>query len=111
MAQMGLDWDTAGQDGTERETRCYTITGAASVLDGVEAVLRRIEWLGEQSMTRMVSAYVEGANGAKIVARTVATWPAGEGTENDEETGAKLRPVRHKDAICGRYVVDVKARK
>ncbi|HZP80713.1 MAG TPA: hypothetical protein VFB21_03665 [Chthonomonadaceae bacterium] len=110
--QMVFDFDAEMEAGQKEvtaraempQTRCYTLTGAPSVLDSLEAALRRIEWIGEQGVTRLVSVFVDGAGGAKVAVRVLASW-----MEEDEsgEKGAPLRRLADEERIAAHYLHDV----
>lgn len=108
--QLVFDFDAEMEDGRREceppQTRCYTFTGAASVLDSLEAVLRRIEWIGEKEVTRLVSAFVDGAGGAKVAVRVLGSWIE-EGVGG--ERGATLRRLADEERIAAHYLHDVSA--
>ncbi len=62
-----------------RETRCYTLTGAARELDAAERMLQQMEQAGESEEAGLLLFVLEGGQrGVRL--RTLATW------EEEEET-------------------------
>lgn len=102
----------AGEFGaeTDRETRCYAISGNAATLDSLEALLRRIEWVGECGATSVVCALVEGRRGARITARALASWlEMREEAESGGAAGTPLPRLMNESVVAPCYVIDIGA--
>ncbi len=106
-SELGVSEREEEGSGPGQETRCYAITGTPLVLDRLEDLLRRIEWVGEEGMTPLVSAFVDGTGGAKIAVRVLASWA--EEDEGAAEMGARLRQLPNEEMICGHYLIDMVA--
>ena len=58
---------------TERETRCYTLTGRAPELDEAERILQQLQHLGGMREPRLLLVALDGHQGG-VTLRTLATW-------------------------------------
>lgn len=110
MRQAVLDFAADSSENVQetRETRLYALTGTAATLDCLETLLRRIEWVGERGGTRIVSAFVDGRQGARVTVRGLASWPERSETE---EFGNPLRRLEDEKADHPHYVVDIVTRR
>ena len=58
---------------SERETRCYTLTGTAPELDEAERILQQLQQAGARSGPRLLLVALDGQRGG-VTLRTLATW-------------------------------------
>ncbi len=108
---MRIDYDAmsrrVGEQEEENEiveSRCYTVRGPKRVLNAFEKMVRRVEWLSERGLTRVITVFADGRSGGRLRVRALAQW-----TEEEPivEEGAPLPTLEDEDMICSHYVVDI----
>ncbi len=86
------------------ESRCYTVRGTRRALDAFERMMRRVEWIGERGVTRVVTVFVDGRQGAKLKIRSIANWAEEEPVVED---GAPLPRLKDEEIVCSHYVENI----
>ena len=96
--------DVWGEAGTLIESRCYKVLGTIRMLDALEQLMRRIEWIGEQEITRVVTVFVDGRHGARLEICSVNRW-----IEDGDiiKEGVQLPSLKDEDVVHSHYTVDI----
>ena len=70
---------------SERETRCYAISGRPDALDGLERVLRDIERGSKQEGLRILAVLMRGGGEMRLTVGVLASWLEEDEAEDEDE--------------------------